>query len=111
MPILAIGSKRIKTSYAPLLIIRAPVTVNAIHKSDAGFTLIEMLVAIAVMAVILAVAVLAIPNHDDRYWRDNLDQLVSSLNLAHHEQVACLGSLHKLLEYPELKCSYSDYYR
>jgi type II secretion system protein H len=85
MPTLAIGSKRIKTSYAPLLIKRGAVAVNAVRKSDAGFTLIEMLVAIAVMAVILAVAVLAIPNHDDRYWRDNLDQLVSSLNLAQEE--------------------------
>jgi prepilin-type N-terminal cleavage/methylation domain-containing protein len=85
MPILAIGSKRIKTSCAPFLIKRVPVAENAIRKSDAGFTLIEMLVAIAVMAVILAVAVLSIPNHDDRYWRDNLDQLVSSLNLAQEE--------------------------
>lgn len=85
MPILVIGSKRIKTSCAPSLIKRAPVAVHTVRKSDAGFTLIEMLVAIAVMAVILAVAVLAIPNHDDRYWRDNLDQLVSSLNLAQEE--------------------------
>jgi type II secretion system protein H len=85
MPILATGSKRIKTTCAPFLIKRVPVAVNAVRKSDAGFTLIEILVAIAVMAVILAVAVLAIPNHDDRYWRDNLDQLVSSLNLAQEE--------------------------
>ena len=48
--------------------------------SDAGFALIELLVAIAILAVVLGVAVLAIPNHDERYWRDNLDQLVSSLN-------------------------------
>lgn len=85
MPILAIGSKRIKTSCATSLIKGAPVAVNSVRKSDDGFTLIEILVAIAVMAVILAVAVLAIPNHDDRYWRDNLDQLVSSLNLAQEE--------------------------
>ena len=55
--------------------------------SDAGFTLIELLVAIAILAVVLGVAVLAIPNHDERYWRDNLDQLVSSLNLAQEESV------------------------
>ena len=53
--------------------------------ADAGFTLIELLVAIAIMAVVLGVAVLAIPNHDERYWKDNLDQLVSSLNLAQEE--------------------------
>jgi type II secretion system protein H len=52
---------------------------------EAGFTLIEMLVALAVMAIVLAVAMLTIPNHDDRYWRENLDQLVSSLNLAQEE--------------------------
>jgi type II secretion system protein H len=53
--------------------------------SEAGFTLIEFLVAIAVMAVLLGIAVLALPNHDERYWRDNLDQLVSSLNFAQEE--------------------------
>ena len=59
---------------------------------DAGFTLIELLVAIAVMAVVLGVAVLAIPNHDERYWKDNLDQLVTSLNLA-QEESAMSGTL------------------
>ena len=49
--------------------------------------MIEMMVAIAIFAIMLAVAVLAIPNHDDRYWRDNLDQLVSSLNLAQEESM------------------------
>lgn len=52
---------------------------------ESGFTLIEFLVAIAVMAVLLGIAVLAVPNHDERYWRDNLDQLVRSLNLAQDE--------------------------
>ena len=53
--------------------------------TEAGFTLIEILVALAVFAIVMAVAVLNIPNHDDRYWRDNLDQLVTSLNLAQEE--------------------------
>jgi type II secretion system protein H len=53
--------------------------------SQSGFTLVEMLVAIAILAILMVVAVLAIPNHDDRYWRDNLDQLVSSLNMAQEE--------------------------
>lgn len=52
---------------------------------EAGFTLIEFLVAITVMAVLLGIAVLVLPNHDERYWRDNLDQLVSSLNFAQEE--------------------------
>jgi prepilin-type N-terminal cleavage/methylation domain-containing protein len=85
MPILAIGSKRIKTSCAPSLVGGVPAAVVAEHKHEAGFTLIELLVAIAIMAVMLGVAVLAIPNHDERYWKDNLDQLVSSLNLAQEE--------------------------
>lgn len=72
MPILATGSK-------------SSVSSDLRRASDAGFTLIELLVAIAIMAVILGVAVLAIPNHDERYWKDNLDQLVSSLNLAQEE--------------------------
>lgn len=82
MPILAIGSKRIENFDRPSSFRRAVVSLS---NSEAGFTLVELLVAIAVMAVILAVAVLAIPNHDDRYWRDNLDQLVASLNLAQEE--------------------------
>lgn len=91
MPILAIGNKSIKVSRL-IGLSREPRgrLNNSVYSfrtaaADAGFTLIEILVALAVMAVILAVAVLAIPNHDDRYWRDNLDQLVSSLNLAQEE--------------------------
>ena len=82
MPILAIGSKRIENFDRPSSSRRSVVSIG---NSEAGFTLVEILVAIAVMAIILAVAVLAIPNHDDRYWRDNLDQLVASLNLAQEE--------------------------
>ena len=52
---------------------------------EAGFTLVEMLVAITILAILLAVATLAIPNHDERYWKDNLDQLVGSLNMAQEE--------------------------
>jgi type II secretion system protein H len=55
------------------------------RESEAGFTLIELLVAMAVMAIVLGIAVLAVPNHDERYWRDNLNQLVSSLNFAQEE--------------------------
>jgi prepilin-type N-terminal cleavage/methylation domain-containing protein len=90
MPILAIGSKSIKVSRLIGLSREPRGRLNNSSYSlrvaaDAGFTLIELLVAIAIMAVILGVAVLAIPNHDDRYWKDNLDQLVSSLNLAQEE--------------------------
>ena len=53
--------------------------------AEGGFTLIEMLLALTIVAVLLGVAVIAIPNHDERYWRSNLDQLVSSLNAAQDE--------------------------
>jgi len=61
--------------------------VNKGKLHEAGFTLIELLIAIAIMAIVMGVAVLAIPNHDDRYWRDNLDQLVGSLNMAQEESL------------------------
>ena len=75
MPILAIGSKSSVGSGR----------IDLKKAADAGFTLIELLVAIAIMAIVLGLAVLAIPNHDERYWKDNLDHLVSSLNLAQEE--------------------------
>ena len=55
------------------------------NSSDGGFTLIEMLLALTIVAILLGVAVLAIPNHDVRYWRNDLDQLVSTLNAAQDE--------------------------
>ncbi|MBU3629013.1 prepilin-type N-terminal cleavage/methylation domain-containing protein [Polynucleobacter sp. AP-Reno-20A-A9] len=90
MPILAIGSKSLVASKLIRLNVEAKsMLVSSTSKMrravDAGFTLIELLVAIAIMAVMLGVAILAIPNHDERYWKDNLDQLVSSLNLAQDE--------------------------
>ena len=90
MPTLAIGSKSLVASKLIRFNVEAKsMLVSSSSKirraADAGFTLIELLVAIAIMAVMLGVAVLAIPNHDERYWKDNLDQLVSSLNLAQDE--------------------------
>jgi type II secretion system protein H len=55
------------------------------NSSEGGFTLIEMLLALTIVAILLGAAVLAIPNHDERYWRNNLDQLVSTLNAAQDE--------------------------
>ena len=53
--------------------------------TQSGFTLVEMLVAITILVILMSVALLTIPNHDERYWQDNLDQLVSSLNMAQEE--------------------------
>lgn len=52
---------------------------------EGGFTLIEMLLVLTIVAILLTVAVLTIPNHDERNWRNNLDQLVASLNAAQDE--------------------------
>lgn len=56
------------------------------HQED-GFTLIEILVALAIMSIVLSVALLNIPNHDERYWRNDLDHLVASLNAAQDESL------------------------
>ena len=53
--------------------------------SEGGFTLIEMLLVLSIVAILLTIAVLTIPNHDERNWRNNLDQLVASLNAAQDE--------------------------
>lgn len=93
MRTLVTGNKGGKFSEEGLRYLRG-VRFSVLHKrgvaqassaTEAGFTLIEILIALAVFAIVMAVAVLNIPNHDDRYWRDNLDQLVSSLNLAQEE--------------------------
>jgi len=52
---------------------------------EGGFTLIEMLLVLTIVAILLTTAVLSIPNHDERHWRNNLDQLVASLNAAQDE--------------------------
>ena len=86
MPILAIGSKSFKIAKTTRLKGKfKDSSLDFQRVTDAGFTLIEMMVVIAIMAIVLGMAVLAIPNHDERYWKDNLNQLVSSLNLAQEE--------------------------
>lgn len=77
---LVIGSKRFHRSLP-----KASADITAGRLSSAGFALIEVLVAIAILAILLATAVISIPSHDERYWRENLDQLVTSLNLAQTE--------------------------
>ena len=52
---------------------------------DSGFTLIEMLIALTIVAILLSFAVLAIPNHEERHWQNNLDQLIATLNAAQDE--------------------------
>lgn len=53
--------------------------------AENGFTLIEMMIAITILAILLGAAVLNIPSHESRYWRTDLDHLVGSLNAAQDE--------------------------
>lgn len=55
------------------------------NQQQAGFTLIEVLVVLALVGLIFALATLAIPNHQERYWRDNVEALRVSLNAAQDE--------------------------
>lgn len=54
-------------------------------RQQAGFTLIEVLVVLALLGLVYALASLAIPNHQERYWRDNVEALRVSLNAAQDE--------------------------
>jgi len=58
------------------------------NNSEGGFTLIELLIVITIMAIVLSMASLAIPNHEMRYWREDLDHLTWTLNLATEEGAA-----------------------
>ncbi len=55
--------------------------------AQAGFTLLELLVVLVLVSTVLALATLAIPNHSERYWRDNLEALRASLNAAQDEAI------------------------
>ncbi len=52
-----------------------------------GFTLIEVLITIAIISIVTSIAILKIPNHDLRYLKNDLDQLVGSLNAGHDESM------------------------
>jgi type II secretion system protein H len=54
-------------------------------RQQAGFTLIEVLVVLALLGLVFALSTLAIPNHQERYWRDNVEALQVSLNAAQDE--------------------------
>jgi general secretion pathway protein H len=58
------------------------------NNRESGFTLIEILIVITIMAIVMSMASLAIPNHEIRYWREDLDHLTGTLNLAAEESAA-----------------------
>jgi len=54
---------------------------------QAGFTLIEVLVSISIVSILMSIAVLNIPNHDQSNWKSNIDQLIASMNMVHEESL------------------------
>jgi type II secretion system protein H len=54
---------------------------------QAGFTLIEVLVSISIVSILMSIAVLNIPNHDQSNWKSNVDQLIASMNMVHEESL------------------------
>ena len=56
-------------------------------KKSQGFTLIEFLVVLVILSVVLGLATLRLPNQDQRYFQDRLEQLTASLNIAQDESV------------------------
>ncbi len=63
-----------------------PISINR-ARPEAGFTLLELLLVLALIGTVLALATLAIPNHSERYWRENLEALRVSLNAAQDEAI------------------------
>jgi prepilin-type N-terminal cleavage/methylation domain-containing protein len=60
---------------------------NHLRILQAGFTLIEVLVSISIVSILMSIAVLNIPNHDQSNWKSNVDQLIASMNMVHDESL------------------------
>jgi prepilin-type N-terminal cleavage/methylation domain-containing protein len=50
-------------------------------KKSQGFTLIEFLVVLVILSVVLGLATLRLPNQDQRYFQDRLEQLLSLIHI------------------------------
>ena len=63
--------------------------ISPANKSDhqGGFSLLEVMVSITILAIILGLAAISVPNHDLRYWRHDLNHLTESLNAAQDESM------------------------
>lgn len=60
---------------------------KTIKVSQSGFSLIEILVVLVIISITLGMASLALPNNDERKWRDMNHRLIVSLNQAKEEVI------------------------
>lgn len=60
---------------------------NFFKVKQGGFTLIEILIAIAIVSVLMSIATINIPNHDFRNLKNDTNHLVNLINLAHEESL------------------------
>jgi type II secretion system protein H len=58
-----------------------------IKDSQSGFSLLEILVVLVIISITLGMASLALPNNDERKWRDMNQRLIVSLNQANEEVI------------------------
>lgn len=73
-----------------------------------GFTLIEILIAIAIVSVLMSVIAMNIPNHDARQFKNDTSHLVTLMNLAHEESLMNGRPLHLRIDQSGWKFFYLD---
>jgi general secretion pathway protein H len=52
---------------------------------QAGFSLLELLVVISILGFILSMATLALPNNNEKLWKQDVEELIATLNQAREE--------------------------
>ncbi len=58
---------------------------------QSGFSLLELLIVITILGFILSMATLALPNTNEKLWKEDLQELTATLNQA-REEVAMSGA-------------------
>jgi type II secretion system protein H len=58
---------------------------------QSGFSLLELLVVISILGFILSMATLALPNSNEKLWKQDVEELIATLNQA-REEVATSGA-------------------
>lgn len=71
-----------------------PIITDCLKRKQDGFTLIEILIAIAIVSILMSVAVVNIPNNDARHWKNDTNHLLTLMNVAHEESLMNGRPLH-----------------